>query len=340
MTSTQRRSDNETIMISIIIPCYNGSLTLAKAIESALSQTFPDKEIIVVDDGSTDRSAEVIKSFGRAIISEFGPNQGLSAARNRGTRLARGKYIQNLDADDILTPDTLVKRVEALERTGADIAYTDWREFSTDADGFLLTGHTRVRPLDVFRADAEAACASSAFWAPPAAILYRRWVADAVGAWNTRLAIVNDVRFLFDAARAGARFTRVEGVGVLYRVSPESLSRRSPEDFVKDCFVNAADIQAIWQSAGCVTAARRDALIQMWSYIATSTFRNNLPEFRPALQHLTSISEQPHLDMQLRLFLSSIVGQPAIWGIERRIRGLLSPLRQLFSRVRAGQRTS
>ena len=318
-------------MISIIIPCYNGSRTLATTIESALSQTFSEKEIIVIDDGSTDRSSEVIGSFGSAVIAEFGPNQGLSAARNRGTRLARGKYIQHLDADDILTPDTLIRRVEALEIAGADIVYTDWQEFTADAHGSLLAGDTKGRPLDVFGSDAEAACATAAFWAPPAAILYRRWVADAVGGWNTRLAIVNDVRFLFDAARAGARFTRAEGVGALYRVWPQSLSRRSPGDFVKDCFVNATDIQAIWQSAGRVTGAKREALIQMWSYIAISAFRNNLPEFRPALQQLRSISERPYLDMQLRLVLSSIVGQPVTWGIERRICRLLSPLRQLFT---------
>ena len=100
---------------------------------------------------------------------------------------------------------------------------------------------------------------------------------------------------------------------------------------MKDCFINAADIQAIWQSAGRVTAARREALIQMWSYLATSAFRNNLPEFRPALQHLRSISERPYLDMQLRLLLSSIVGQPVTWGIEPRICRLLSPLRQLVT---------
>jgi glycosyltransferase involved in cell wall biosynthesis len=315
-------------MISVIIPCYNASSTLRTTVESALSQSYPDKEVIIVDDGSTDQSAEIIKSFGLAIVSKFQSNQGASATRNHGTRLARGEYIQYLDADDMLTPDTLTKRVAALETTGADIAYTDWQPFTTAAGGSIRRTNVVELPLDRLGDDAQAACASS-FWVPPAAILYRRWVVDRIGQWNLRLHVIQDARFIFDAARVGARFTRVEGVGALYRISDDSLSRRSPERFIRDCFVNATEIESIWQNSGQLTEVRRKELIRIWKSLATATFRANLPEFGEACRHLRMVSGQPHLDLHLRTFFSSIVGQSTVWAIERRLRSLLRPIRRL-----------
>ena len=316
-------------MISVIIPCYNASSTLRAAVESALSQSYPKKEVIIIDDGSTDSSSDIIKSYGAAVVAEFWPNQGASKARNHGTRLARGDYIQYLDADDVLEPDTLAKRVAVLETRGADIAYTDWRLFTVSRDGSICQGEVVVVPLDRFGQDAEAACASSAFWAPPAAILYRRWVVDRIGQWNPRLPVIQDARFIFDAARVGAQFTRVEGVGALYRISDDSLSHRSRERFMRDCFVNATEIEAIWREGGELTPARRRALIQIWSYIATGTFQANLPEFGEACGRLRMVSGRLHLDLQVRAFLSSIFGQPTISWIEQRLRRMLRPIRRL-----------
>jgi glycosyltransferase involved in cell wall biosynthesis len=314
-------------MISVIIPCYNASSTLRATLESALSQSYPDKEVIVVDDGSTDRSAEIIKSLEPTVISKFQLNQGASAARNRGTTLARGEYIQYLDADDMLAPDTLTKRVAAVEATGADIAYTDWQQFTTAADGSTCLKDIIELPLDRLGDDPEAACASSMFWAPPAAILYRRWVVDRIGEWNTRLPVIQDARFIFDAARVGARFTRVMGVGALYRISEDSLSRRSQKRFIRDCFVNATEIGAVWQNSEQLTEVRRQELIRIWSYLATETFRANLPEFNEAFRQLRIVSGQHHFDMHLRAFVSAIVGQSIVWAIERRLRKILRPIR-------------
>jgi glycosyltransferase involved in cell wall biosynthesis len=321
-------------LISIIIPCYNSASTLATTIESALSQGHVDKEVIVIDDGSSDGSADVISSFRNAIASESGPNRGVSAARNRGTALARGDFIQYLDADDVLLPDTLAKRVEALKATGADIGYTDWQNFTTGDDGSPSIGETSIRSMESLAVDAQAACATSEFWAPPAAILYRKWVVDAVNGWRNQFPIIQDARFLFDAARTGARFTRVEGVGALYRVSSQSLSHRAPEIFIRDCIANAIDIQAIWKADGPLTEVRRKALIKIWEYLATSTFRNNQPEFREVVRRLQVVSGRSHLDMQMRMVLSSIAGKAAIWKAERRVRRMLRPVRQIVRRWR------
>jgi glycosyltransferase involved in cell wall biosynthesis len=319
-------------MISVIIPCYNAWSTLRMTVHSVLAQSYPEKEIIIVDDGSTDGSAEMIKSYGSAVVARSQPNQGVSAARNHGTRVAGGDYIQYLDADDMLVPETLAKRIAALELTGADIAYTDWEQFTISTAGSINKGKIISVPLDQLGDDAEAACACSTFWAPPGAILYRRWVVEAIGEWSPRLPVIQDARYIFDAARLGARFTRVDGVGALYRISDDSLSRRSPERFIRDCFLNAIEIEAIWHEAGNLTAAKQRALIQIWSYLAASTFQANLPEFGEACRHLRMVSGVVRLDLQLRRYLSGVVGQSAVWAIEERVRRWLRPLRHILRR--------
>jgi len=101
-------------LVSILIPCHNSERWVAQTIESALAQTWAEKEVIVVDDGSTDGSLEVIRSFGDRIGWETGPNRGGNAARNRLLELARGEWLQYLDADDYLLPDKVARQIEVL----------------------------------------------------------------------------------------------------------------------------------------------------------------------------------------------------------------------------------
>ena len=114
------------MLVSIIIPCYNAEGYVAQAIDSALAQTYPHKEVIVIDDGSTDGSLAVIQSFGQRIRWETGPNRGACAARNRGIELTHGELIQFLDADDLLHPEKLQRQVPLILARTADILYCDW----------------------------------------------------------------------------------------------------------------------------------------------------------------------------------------------------------------------
>ena len=93
--------------VSVIIPCHNDEDWVSKAVGSCLSQTHEPLEIIVVDDGSTDSSRDILRSYGDQIRLLCGPNRGGSHARNRGFRLSCGDYIQFLDADDYLLPEKL-----------------------------------------------------------------------------------------------------------------------------------------------------------------------------------------------------------------------------------------
>ena len=94
-------------LVSIVIPCWNAERTIGEAIESALSQTYPKIEVIVIDDGSSDASLDAVTSFGSRVRWETGPNRGGSAARNRGLALATGSLVQFLDADDLLNAHKL-----------------------------------------------------------------------------------------------------------------------------------------------------------------------------------------------------------------------------------------
>lgn len=131
-------------LVSVIVPTHNHADYLALAIESVLSQSYPHFEIIVVDDGSTDATGEVLQRYAERIRCVRQPNRGLSAARNHGLQLARGDLIGLLDADDLYGPEYLLTLVTLLaSHPEAGGAYCGFR--SIDGNGRLLAHiHSRV----------------------------------------------------------------------------------------------------------------------------------------------------------------------------------------------------
>jgi len=103
-----------SILVSTLIPCYNADQWIGEAIDSALGQSYSPHEVIVVDDGSTDRSLEIISSFSKRIRWETGPNRGGNSARNRLLELSRGDWLQYLDADDYLQGDKIAHQMKFL----------------------------------------------------------------------------------------------------------------------------------------------------------------------------------------------------------------------------------
>ncbi len=97
--------------VSVIIPTYNRGWVLREAIDSVLAQDYTDYELIVVDDGSTDNTRKILDSYGRDIIVLQQPNQGVSAARNRGIAESRAQLVALLDSDDIWLPQKLTRQV-------------------------------------------------------------------------------------------------------------------------------------------------------------------------------------------------------------------------------------
>jgi len=117
--------------ISIIIPTYNAQKTIKRAVDSALNQDFPkeDFEIIVINDGSTDKTLENIKNYKGKIKIISQKNKGALKAANRGFRIAKGKYVIKLDSDDYLKPTILKEMVMVLEKNpNIDFVYCDYYE--------------------------------------------------------------------------------------------------------------------------------------------------------------------------------------------------------------------
>ena len=116
--------------ISVIIPAYNREVYLVETVQSALDQTLPPSEIIVVDDGSTDRTGEIARSFGGVVRCIRQENQGVAYARNTGVEAARGEWISFLDSDDLWAPGKLEKQMAYLkEHEEIDLIFGQMKPF-------------------------------------------------------------------------------------------------------------------------------------------------------------------------------------------------------------------
>ncbi len=122
--------------VSVVIPCYNQAEYLPDAIRSALAQTYPDVEVVVVNDGSPDDTSEVARRYPEVVLVEQ-ENKGLSAARNAGIAASTGQYILPLDADDMIHPTYLEKAVP-LFTTGVGIVRAYQQNFGDDDTAYAL----------------------------------------------------------------------------------------------------------------------------------------------------------------------------------------------------------
>lgn len=131
-----------TPMVSVIVPCYNGEKYVAQCLDSIVNQTLREIEIICIDDGSTDGTLEILKGYekvdSRVIVIEQ-KNAGAGAARNNGLRLAKGRYLSFLDADDFFEPNMLEEAYLSAEKYQADFVVFNSDEYCVDLDAFVET---------------------------------------------------------------------------------------------------------------------------------------------------------------------------------------------------------
>lgn len=122
----------ERPLVTIAITCYNYAEYVAEAIESALSQSYENIEVIVFNDGSTDESLKVIERYKSRVRIVSRENRGVVYTRNESLRLAKGEYLFFLDADDFFDNDYIEKMVRVAQESGADVVYPNWRVFGDD----------------------------------------------------------------------------------------------------------------------------------------------------------------------------------------------------------------
>ena len=136
--------------VSVIIPTYNRSELVVRAVSSVIQQDYPEKEIIVVDDGSTDDTRErLLKVPG--ISYYYQPNKGQAAARNLGLRHAQGEYIASLDSDDVWYGSFLAECVSALNRYNVDFVFSNWRVKGSQVNPLYGNGFASYKYLDGYR---------------------------------------------------------------------------------------------------------------------------------------------------------------------------------------------
>jgi len=123
------------VLVSVIIPAYNSATHIADAIDSVLQQDYSPLEILVIDDGSTDNTIEIVESYGDRVRLIKQPNRGSAAARNNGIQNARGEYIAFLDADDIWWPRKIGYQLESLAQSNCTMAYSRFILWKADEGG-------------------------------------------------------------------------------------------------------------------------------------------------------------------------------------------------------------
>jgi len=214
-------------LVSILIPAYNAEDWLASSLQSAVAQTWPRKEIIVVDDGSRDRTAEVARRFASKEVAVVRTeNQGAPAARNHALKLSRGDYIQWLDADDLLTPDKIGCQLAAIGDTGdrqillsGPWAYFNYRtRFARFTPNSLWNDLSPVEWL--VRKMGENLHMQTSTW------LTSRELTEAAGPWDTRLQSDDDGEYFCRVLLASKSTRFVPDAKVFYRRTP-SLTRAS-----------------------------------------------------------------------------------------------------------------
>lgn len=325
-------------LISVVIPCHNAELWLEETLRSVLAQAV-STELVVVDDGSSDRSVEIAESVGgRALRLIRQSRAGVSRARNVGTAAARGTFIQYLDADDALTAGSLAPKLLALTDTGADVAYSDWVYWQERPDGSFGAGETIRRTLGP-RPDVEIFLDK---WWPLGALLYRRSLVDRLLPWREDLPIIQDARFLLDAALAGGRFVHVPIVGARYRVHLTSLSRRDPREFLEDCYRNGSELHHRWEREGTFDAERRHGMVRLYDYLARSFFPIDRGRFAQLAREVTSLEPGfvPGASPSLRTF-ATLFGYPSaeyLAGWWRVARANLTRTRRSVNPAAAGGR--
>jgi glycosyltransferase involved in cell wall biosynthesis len=199
-------NDGDAPLVSVIIPVFNGERFLAQAIESVVAQDHRPLEIVVIDDGSTDRSRRVARAFDDVIVI-VSSNHGAAAARNLGLARATGPFITFLDADDLMAAGRLTAQLEHL-RTHPGAGCVLMRQE-------LLIEPGATHP--VWRPDGPVGV-------PPMTGLLRREASERVGGFDPSYRVVEDTEWLFRLREAGVRIDVLPRVGVIRRIHRDNLS--------------------------------------------------------------------------------------------------------------------
>lgn len=185
-------------LVSVIIPNYNYGRFLAQTIDSVLAQNYPNIEIIVVDDGSSDESVEVLESYGDKIKWFKQQNSGVSVARNRGIKESRGEFIALLDSDDVWLPEKIEKQIKLfLEDPEIGLVHCGFVDFDNE-------GNRHAEHLDGMKgrvAEDMLRYQRSVILGGGSAVVFKKKMFDEIGGFSLNISPAEDWEFYYQAAR-------------------------------------------------------------------------------------------------------------------------------------------
>ncbi|MCK5686758.1 glycosyltransferase family 2 protein [bacterium] len=210
----------DSSLVSVVIPVYNYDQYLAAAIESVLSQTYSPIEIIVVDDGSTDRSSDIAQSF-HQVQYLFQDNAGQASARNRGIRAARGEYIAFLDADDLWLPKKIALQIAA---------------YKVDPELEIVTGHVQQFVSSEIEEDLENKLNLSTMSLPgfsSIAILVKYELFEKVGLFHEKEQIAETISWFARVTEHELKIKVLPDVVAMRRIHGNNYSTRCKQEKTK-----------------------------------------------------------------------------------------------------------
>jgi glycosyltransferase involved in cell wall biosynthesis len=258
-----------SLLVSVIIPAFNAEPWIGETLQSVLDQTYEDLEILVIDDGSTDRTANVacaVLSRGRfpyRIIKQA--NGGLSSARNSGWAAARGTWIQFLDADDLLHPRKIALQIkECAEHGSVDVVYSDWQKIvwsdeTWKPEDSIRTPHIGKNVLADLLKDEN--------WQQVGSQMYNIRVLRAVGGYDKCAEPVEDMELCLRIAMENGIFVKAQTIGPVfwYRDRPGSLSKLSSvRRHVETCIKNAKFVEQYGRAVQDNRSETVDAIVGVY----------------------------------------------------------------------------
>jgi glycosyltransferase involved in cell wall biosynthesis len=197
-------------LVSVVMPAFNSETFIAEGLDSVLAQTYRPVEVIVVDDGSTDRTAEIAADRGASVFRQS--HRGLAATRNAGLRVCNGVYWTIVDADDVIPADRLSCQVAHLQD------HPDHGMVLGLTEAFVSPGEPRPAHYHPVWDDGP-------YPGHSGTLLARREVLEVVGPYDEALALGDDVEWLVRARDAGVRSGVVDHVLLRYRIHADNTSR-------------------------------------------------------------------------------------------------------------------
>lgn len=304
-------------LVSVLIPCYNAEKYIAEALRSVLQQTWRNIEIIVVDDGSTDRSVEEIERLRSDRVQLIRQeNRGQTAALNACLGVARGDFIQYLDADDVIGADKIELQIARLIECPNCIASAEWARFLRDPEDARFSPEPVWRdmaPLD-WLSESRADGGGMMF---PALWLIPRRIVERVGPWREDLTLNNDAEYFTRVLLSSDRVLFSPGARCFYRSGiPGSLSARKSSSAWSSGFKVLQLCEKYLRAREDSERVRRGFALS-WQHLAHACYPYNRKLAEAALARATNlhtIQILPDGGLRFRV-LSSVIG----WRAARRL---------------------